>query len=163
MSNKDKFDKADYRRIVARYKAGKSAYAIGKSYGVATETISRILERQGIEVRQIRANLFSTERELEIVNLYDEGASHKELGRRFKCHASTIRNILGRHGKIARQRGGIFRFFTPQEEMEMIGLYDNGESQDKIAARFGCSQPLVSRILRASGRSTKSVSANYIR
>jgi len=63
----------------------------------------------------------------------------------------TIRKTLIRHDEPRRRRGGIGRQWTPEEMSEARRRYEAGESQEKIARSFGCSQGTVGRMLRAQG------------
>jgi len=52
---------------------------------------------------------------------------------------------------MSRPRGGQWREFTAEQVAEIVERYADGESQESIAKALGCSQPRISRTLRAEG------------
>lgn len=84
----------------------KSTYEIANDYGCQRSTISTILKRHKIPIRQSsytghsnNCNIFTLEQEKEICELYKQGnVSRAELSRRFKCGKTTIRDVLLRNG-----------------------------------------------------------------
>ena len=155
------FSSKDYQNIVRRYQKGETSYQIAKTYGVRTGTISRILKRSGVNLRTDRKAL-SAAQELSAVEMYSLGASSVEVAREHGCHPATVRNILRRHNQAPRRRGGTLRVFSNQQEQEIVRLYAKENlSQSLIAARFGCSQGLVSNLLRSKGMATRRASERH--
>lgn len=82
-----------------------STYALGKQFDCSRTTIDDLLKRNGISIRQSnytghsnRRNIFSSEQELEICKLYQDGnTSRASLAKKFGCGKTTIRDILLRH------------------------------------------------------------------
>ena len=84
-------DRGSGRRLVEGYLAGKTVYELGRSFGIARQTVSEHLHRRGVPMR--RRGLDEAQRP-EVLRLRDEGWSLKRLGERFGVDASTVRNAL---------------------------------------------------------------------
>jgi group I intron endonuclease len=83
----------------------KSTYALGNQFDCPRTTISDILRRNDVKLRQSNytghsngKNIFSLEQEMKICELYQNGdISRSELARQFGCGKTTIRDILLRN------------------------------------------------------------------
>ena len=83
----------------------KSAYTLGKQFDCPSTTISNIIIRNDIEIRQSNytghsngKNIFSLQQEIEICAKYLSGnISRSELSKQYNCGKTTIRNILLKH------------------------------------------------------------------
>lgn len=82
-----------------------------------------------------------------MVRLYQEGASLNALGQRYGCKPQNVRHILLRRGVEMRPRGATQKVDLA-EAAEMLAA---GESQQKMADRFGVSQATIGRLLRQVG------------
>lgn len=85
--------------IAARYEAGETAPALAAEYGVTTTTLTKYLRRAGVSVEagEKRRRVWSDAEVAEIVDLYDEGMSQREIGERFGTNQSGISKLLRQH------------------------------------------------------------------
>lgn len=149
-----------YDEIVSRYLAGESATEIGKTFGTSYRCIWKVLKKRGVSLRP-RARFFPTEEhELCVVEKYESGLSLTQVAKEHGCHFATVRHVLLKHGIQPRRRGAMSHQFSADERREIIEAYKGGQSQDSIGKRMGCSQTLVSRVLRREGISTNRCGSN---
>ena len=98
------FDDKAMEDVIGRYQSGENATQIAKHYGVTNGTVLVSLRKAGIEIRESKPPLSAEEKE-EIVRLYKEGVSMKEIGKRLGRMEATIRNFLNKsHRDIVRPR-----------------------------------------------------------
>lgn len=103
--SKRRFSEEIEKEICRLYLEEKSMYALGKQFECQRTTISDILRRYNIKIRQSNytghsngKNIFSLEQEKEICDLYLLGSiSRTKLSQKFNCGKTTIRKILLRH------------------------------------------------------------------
>jgi transposase-like protein len=88
----------------------------------------------------------------EIISKYRDGMSQTKLAREYDCSSVTISHILKREGVEARPfKNRPWRTFSPEEQEEIVRCWHSGESQSKIAKRFGTDQTVISRYLNFHG------------
>lgn len=101
--SRQKFSKDIELEICRQYtEEEKSTYELGPQFGCQKNTITAVLKRNGVEIRQSNyighnngKNLFTKEQELEICKIYEGGGiSRSELARRYECGKTTMRDIL---------------------------------------------------------------------
>jgi len=98
------FDDEAMRDVIARYRGGETGGQIGKKYGVTTGTVLLSLRKAGIEIREGKPRL-SAEEKQEIIKLYKEHMSMKEIGKRLGRTEHTIHRFLrAEHGEIVRPK-----------------------------------------------------------
>jgi lambda repressor-like predicted transcriptional regulator len=75
---------------------------LARQYGVQQQTVSEVLRRNGIPIRQQRA--ISKEEIAQAAELYSAGHSLASVGRQLGYDAETIRRHLRRQGVALRPR-----------------------------------------------------------
>jgi hypothetical protein len=84
----------------------RSTYYLGKQFSCNRTLIADILQRNNIQQRKTkyrghRKNIFSSEQESEICQLYLTGNfSIADLAKKFNCGKTTIRSVLIRHNNL---------------------------------------------------------------
>ena len=82
--------------IVARYKAGESAKALGQEYGVSRDGITRLLKHAGIPIRTQLVVTYEVAHH--IVERYEGGLTIREVAVEVGCANSTARGVLHENG-----------------------------------------------------------------
>jgi DNA-binding CsgD family transcriptional regulator len=132
---------------------------IARRMGLGTGTVSEILVRSGLHTRLKRGEnstarrKIKPEQEPELIQLYLEGATLAQLAEKYGCQLVPVRNVLLRAGVSMRKRGGAIRSFSrsPEFQQQVQVLWSQGLSQTSIGKQLGCSQGVVSNVLRALG------------
>jgi transposase-like protein len=90
-------------QLVADYVEGQSVYQLADVYGIHRNTISRILERHGIDRRYriLQGDILD-----EAINQYQQGSSLRTVGQRLGVSLDTIRHALIHAGVELRARPG---------------------------------------------------------
>lgn len=90
---------------------------------------------------------------MEVVQAYKAGSSLKALAQEHACTVVAVRRLLIRNGVARRNRGTTPLYSrNPAFVRDLLALWQAGSfSQAQIAEHLGCSQPVVSEILRANG------------
>ena len=91
--------------IAAEYRAGKTTYELGETYGVSSEMIRRRLIECGVERRSLKVVLPVDE----IAAEYQAGKSMRELGETYGVSDATIRRRLIECGVERRGKGECYR------------------------------------------------------
>jgi lambda repressor-like predicted transcriptional regulator len=89
--------------LVASYQAGATVYELASQYQIKRQTVSNILERQGVPRRYLRLTGNALN---EAVKVYEAGSSLSELSRELGLPVTTIRLALMRAGVTLRKRPG---------------------------------------------------------
>lgn len=90
---------------------------------------------------------------MEAVQAYKAGESLKALSQRYTCTVVAVRRMLIRNG-VQRRNRGASPIYTrnPAFVSSVLALWqDESLSQLQISKQLGCSQAVVSEILRANG------------
>lgn len=83
---------------------------------------------------------------------YRGGESMGFIAKRYDCSPRVVRLVLERQGEQLRRRGCVSPFTTdPKFVRQVVRHWKNGLSQEAVGKLLGCSQSIVSRILRAQG------------
>jgi lambda repressor-like predicted transcriptional regulator len=85
------------------YQAGATLKEIASRYGVHRTTVSSILKKEGV---QIRNQSLGPEAIASAVELYRSGLSLAMVGSKLSCDASTVRLVLLRSGVALRDQHG---------------------------------------------------------
>ena len=141
------------QEVLGAYRAGLGAPTIRNELGVGLSTVYHILRRHGVAARKgtVRPRKFSAATETEIAKRYEDGESLSALAEELGCSSFLVRNIADRSGVAVRRRGGTPKRWGEDKVETIIERYENGASQQAIAAEFNTSQVTVSRILRTAG------------
>lgn len=101
-----KFSEAEEKEICRKYvDEGKSTYALEKELEIYRSLVISILKRNDVKMRWSNytghsngRNVFTLEQEKEICEEYEaRNISRRDLARKYKCGATTIREVLLRH------------------------------------------------------------------
>jgi transposase len=98
--------------------------------------------------RHMRPKL-SLEQEQSIIALYQQGYSATKLAPIYGICNQTVLNILERQG--IQRRNAAQHALTPEKEYEIVGLYQQGYSSEKIASMYGVNGQTVLNILERHG------------
>jgi len=92
---------------------------------------------------------FSLQDRKRMAELYASGLSFQAVAETFGCSASAVRYHLLQQGISLRppKRTG----FSSETYQEIAKLYENGQTQAEIAARFGCGIQTVAAVLHKQG------------
>jgi transposase-like protein len=153
------FSPEDERRIVAVYLAGDSLHKIAVREGSYVEAVRKVLIRRSVERRPQAQTLLSAEGEAEVVKQYLSGASLSDLARQYRCSSAGIGKILRRRDVPRRRRGNPGYQLTPEQDAQIVQGYEDGESIEQVAPRFGVNTRYVSRTLCAAGVKLRRVGA----
>jgi len=163
--------KLDYNKeldITSKYLEGNSKTSLAAEYGVSTPTITRILRdhkasRDKSENKNNRSRGVSQPRLVKtkdirlMMEMYAEGLTMVEIGRRFGIRDCTVRRYLIREGvslrSLSEAKGGL----NKEEENEAIKRYLSGENSVDIAKSFNKNYNTILAMLRRNGIETRSV------
>lgn len=91
------------RELIAAYRAGATVHEIGRRFGIARQTVSKILQRHDVAMRMQGLSLGQID---EAVKLYEEGWSLDRIGKRMGVDGTTVRSRLVERGVRMRARRG---------------------------------------------------------
>lgn len=96
--------------------------------------------------------IHTTDQVLEMAEKYRAGASLPQLSREYGGSHVAVRNALLRVGVETRKPGrAAWRYFTDEQQAEIIKSWHGGESQTSIAKRLGTDQTVISKFLVRNG------------
>jgi hypothetical protein len=100
-------DETRETELVTRYCAGESTPVLAADYGIVPSTAWSILKRHGVQTRSGAGNprALDQKREAELVARYYAGEGTPTLAASFGIGATTVANILRRHGVQKRRCG----------------------------------------------------------
>lgn len=104
---KRKISKEGEAELCLRYQAGRTTYELSEAFGIERHTVSRMLRRNGIELRektQTSRRKISPASLVELTRLYQEGWTTSRLAERFATYASNILYNLKKLGVKTRTR-----------------------------------------------------------
>jgi len=84
-------DDKQVQRLIEGYQAGATVYELGGRFGIARQTVGKILKREGVMMR--RRGL-TAEQVDEAVRLYESGWSLVRVGERMNIDPTTVLNRL---------------------------------------------------------------------
>lgn len=91
------------RELIAAYEAGASVHQLGRRFGIARQTVSKILHRHGVPMRMTGLGGEQIE---EAARLYEAGWTLAKISKRMRVSPDTVRLRLIEHGVAMRPRGG---------------------------------------------------------
>jgi len=117
--------------IGSRYQSGEAAPSLALEYGVTTSTVTKYLRRQGIRVEQgeKRRRKWSDQEVSEIVSLYRDGMSQREIGLRYAAVQETISRLLRQQLGRIRHRVTAGVYIKP-DGYRMVKVYDDDPGAD---------------------------------
>lgn len=140
------------------YEELQSGHAVARKLDIASTTAYRLLKEAGInlpdrhgpEIQQ-RKKALQGERAEAAVRDYAKGMPMQALRAKYEVSDFAIKTAVRDAGITSRPLGGQTEVFTEEEVAEIVRLYREGWSQTMIAARYGCNQIRISRLLRNRG------------
>lgn len=142
----------DEEEIICLYqKKGHSIEQISKQLKVSTPTISNVLKKNNVPIT--RHSLYQqypkAEVEQQVISLYQQGLSGRDVGDKVGFSADTVFRILRRHEVPIRTYSQTRRAFTEEQEKEIVQLYkDENLSVSNLSAQFGVATATVRKLLR---------------
>jgi len=133
-------------RIVELYGSGLNAVEVGERVGRPSRTVTDVLRRAGVEIRQ-RTKLEEISEE-EAARLYGSGLSQREVGRRLGVSEGSVRKLLERAGvQLRKPSKGL-----PEEKvLQLAAEYNAGASILTLAATHQLSKNTISTALHRAG------------
>lgn len=95
-----RFTAAQTRAVVEAYEAGATMASLAKQYGVKRETISKLLRREGVSIRERR--VISEAENDQAVRLYAQGLSSARIADQLHYDQATIYRALKKRGVVMR-------------------------------------------------------------
>ena len=138
------------------YKQTGSGHRVAASLGIGPKAAYRLLAGAGViaskaETSRRLAKLQGQDL-IAVVEAYKSGEPMKEIQRKFNCGQIAIYTAVREAGEKRRPRGQQPRRFSQAQRDEIVMLRtEKNWPQAAIAARVGCHQTLVSRVLRVAG------------
>lgn len=137
----------------------KSCKKVAKRLSVGVTTAYRLISKSGVPIAEKWSEKVSESRRkfqgelaAAVVKDYEDGMSLKDMMKKYDSSDYAIRTAVKVAGAKRRGHGGQGRKINDKQAAKMIVLYTVEKwTQTQIAARFSCSQIVVSRILRAAG------------
>lgn len=149
--------------IVGLYAETESGQKVAKKLGISPKTVYRLLHTAGVEVPdrhsaiiQERKKKLHGEAAEQVVQSYLDGEKVSDICKRHGVSNYAVYTALADRGIDRRLHGAQARRIREENAREMVRLYrEDGLTQVMIAARFGCSYPVVNRVLRQNGIQSK--------
>jgi hypothetical protein len=91
------------QKLIAAYKVGATVYQLGRQFGIARQTVSKILHRHGVTMRMTG---LSPSQIVEAARLYESGWSLAQVGMHLEVSSDTVRLRLLERGVRMRPRPG---------------------------------------------------------
>jgi transposase len=123
--------------LAARYRAGETAPSLAEEFGVTTTTLTKYLRRAGVSVEQgeKRRRVWSDEQVAEMVSLYEEGLSQRQIAAQMGTHQTIVSAILRKANGHVRRRVSAGIVYNG-EGYRLIKVYDDdAECQPYLSMR----------------------------
>jgi AraC-like DNA-binding protein len=138
------------------YKQGATLTEVGQRFGVSARYVGDLFRGAGLQVRS-REETGAVRRAArpsasEMYGCYQQGASLKEVGRRFEVSEKQIRLLFHQAGLRVRSRAdanALKKAKAPIEEM--YEYYKQGATLREVAKRYGRSTTYVGRLFKERG------------
>lgn len=148
-----------YNEIQELYLSGFSSNKIATLYKVDKASIIKILKSLGIKIRSNKLNINSQEFN-ELVADYQSGYSFKELGKRYDCEGSTIKNLFIRKGIDINKKYSIL----DDEKSQLLLIKDYLETDLKLSeiqSKYHVSYATFKKVLSIHGIKQKGLGGHY--
>lgn len=121
---------------------------IAGMYGVSNATIICTLKKHHIEPRRPsgrnKEKIITPEQELEIINLYQQGLTIQKIAPMYNLSPWPLARILHKHNiEVHKSKGRKAKIITPEQELEIINLYKQGFTLQKISTIYEIAIPLL--------------------
>lgn len=149
IGNKRKNPAATDAAVIAAYQEKKSIYKVSEALQISDQTVTRILNKAGIERDGHLARArFDQDKSEEIRREYEAGASFADIVQKHGGTEYSVKTAIKRAG------GALIPIAPPvnqDETRRIIELHGQKISQSRISVMIGRSQSFVSRVLRNNG------------
>ena len=139
-----------YEEIKELYLSGFSSNKIATLYEVDKATIVKILKVQGVKLRDKKKICINHQEFLELVEDYNKGYSLKELGKRYDCSASGLKEYLLKKGINLRDRYSLLEDAKTQD-LIIKDFLDETFSKKDIMQKYHTSFSTLKKILSMHG------------
>jgi len=119
-------------------------------------TVSPVLKKYNIYIIPVheRVKVFSPEDEIEVIELYEEGLTIKEVAETYEVSHTPVRDVLVKHNIPRRQHPYLIRteYYTKIKEKDypkVIRLYEKGLTVKEVAKQFKVTPNTISRLLKS--------------
>jgi len=173
-----KFTEEEELKICSKYLAGHSINVIRKEYRVRSCTISKVLKKYNIHIRDnseshiglqkgrnnARFINFTEPQRLNIIKTYELGESAEKIAKSYGCSIVPILRVLkegcikikGSGGYIGKLRKG-YKTFSDTDKEYILNLYvEDNWSLKKIGSLFNCGFTIIRRVIVEAGLPLKS-------
>lgn len=143
--------------VVAMYVATGKMGETSRLCGVSIHMMYRILYERGVprghgrRLDIARRKKLSAGQETEIATAHAAGALAGDLAKKYGVSDWLIKKTIVAAGLRPHRRGGKYKSFTEEDDLELVRLHGEDLSQCAISAIFGSSQTSVGKRLRALG------------
>ncbi len=92
------FPKELYREVCERYLAGESASELAISYGRSHHTITRVLRKNDVSIRNTRMGNFTDEEKLLILGEWENGVALRLIREKYQTSVPILKQLIGGAG-----------------------------------------------------------------
>lgn len=149
-----------YEEIKELYLSGFSSNKIATLYSVDKATIKKVLNIQGVKMRNPKKIRINHQEFLELVEDYKSGYSLKELAKRYDCSAVGLKEYLQKKGVDLRDKYNILEDKVTQENL-INDYLDNVLKTSEIQAKYHCSYSTLAKILSMHGIDKKGKGTHF--
>jgi hypothetical protein len=143
-----KFTEEEIKKLSDLYASGICRNQLANLFGTHKKRINKIIKELNMEIRDDTI-LIKKEEYPQIINLYENGFSGKEIGDMYKVNSGTILQILRKNKVKMRKRGEGSRLFGQEEELKIVKEYLDGQKSIKeIGLELGVSGCLIGNVLK---------------
>lgn len=139
-----------YEEIKELYLSGFSSNKIATLYEVDKATIVKILNVQGVKIRETKKIGINHQEFLELVEDYQKGYSLRELAKRYDCSGPALKEYLLRKGVDIRNKYSILED-TKTQDLIIKDYLDEKISQKEILQKYHTSFSTLKKILSMHG------------
>ncbi|MFN8671313.1 MAG: helix-turn-helix domain-containing protein [Candidatus Sericytochromatia bacterium] len=144
---KRKIYEDEYPKIIMLYNQGLTQEKIGNMYNVAEETIRKILHKNNVKTRTNTITKFNSEEIKKILELAEKNISSRKIAKIFNVDKGCILRVLNKN-KVEKKAIGFFnRKLTEIDKNEIIKLYQEGLSLNKISKIKELTSLTIKRVL----------------
>ncbi|MEY8562929.1 hypothetical protein AALA21_07725 [Eggerthellaceae bacterium 3-80] len=137
----------DIDQWVEEYKDGSTLDEISREHGVGSTTIRSQLIKRGIELRKTAPNKTPDDVLDQMVSMYKQGFSPKEISKQLGLsHSAVCRNLKSMGLDVVSAR-----IATEENVDEWVGLYESGSNINEIAKLSGFNRNTISKRLQSRG------------
>lgn len=161
MDSRRKFNDEQEIEICRDYDGGMSLLQVSKKWGCSDSGLQKLLRRHGVKMHvrgaAVSRRAISPEQEKDVIGMYvDQRLSAEKIAEIYGCSCVAIRSVFRRNGIVdpipqSREPHIHERAIKPEQEADVVGLYEDGVSTPKIAIIYHCSKPSVLSVLKRNG------------